>query len=196
MRRWYLAVAALALGGAGILAEEHVGVPGSNVHYPTPIVREIEGQNVKMVLTGTALRKKLVFNVYAIASYVQEGVSVRSAAELVAVNCPKQLHLVMERNVSGNDMAKAFKEAIRLNYSETSFQREINTLSEFLSRHTTQPGDHVFLTYVPNVGLDVTLVGKAAVRIENVAFARALWEIYLGRNNLGETIKRGLTSRL
>ena len=36
----------------------------------------------------------------------------------------------------------------------------------------------------------------AAAVIESPAFARAIWDIYLGRQNLGEPIKAALTSRL
>ena len=51
-----------------------------------------------MVLTGAALRQKFYFNVYAVASYVQEGAKPRTPEELAAVNCPKRLELVMERH--------------------------------------------------------------------------------------------------
>jgi hypothetical protein len=34
------------------------------------------------------------------------------------------------------------------------------------------------------------------VTIPNDKFARAVWEVYLGRKNLGSSIKTGLTSRL
>ena len=33
-------------------------------------------------------------------------------------------------------------------------------------------------------------------RLTFSAFSRAVWDIYLGRNNLGEGIKKGLVSRV
>ena len=40
------------------------------------------------------------------------------------------------------------------------------------------------------------VTGAADLMVENPTFARAVWEIYLGRNNLGEPIKAALASRL
>ena len=39
-------------------------------------------------------------------------------------------------------------------------------------------------------------VGRWLVAGTEMDFARAVWEIYLGPNNLGESIKKGLVSRL
>ena len=52
------------------------------------------------------------------------------------------------------------------------------------------------LTSIPRKGLRCEVVGKTNVSIENPVFARAIWDIYLGRQNLGESIKAGLISRL
>lgn len=40
------------------------------------------------------------------------------------------------------------------------------------------------------------LVGKAQVTVKDAAFARAVWEMYLGRRNIDEDIKKGLAERL
>src|SRR5947209_13160699 len=98
-----LAVALLVLGGAGVLAAELVGVSGSDTQFTTTMEATIDGKPVKMVLTGVALRQRLFLNVYAIFGYVQEGAKVRTPWELAAVDCPKRLHLVMERTVEGKD---------------------------------------------------------------------------------------------
>ena len=54
--------------------------------------------------------------------------------------------------------------------------------------------DRVWLTNVPGVGLCIKLEGKTEILIQNPQFSRAFWDIYLGRNNLGEDIKKGLVS--
>jgi hypothetical protein len=184
------------LGAAGAFATELVGVGGSKVHYPSDTDASLGGTPVKLVLTGTALRQKFNFNVYTIGSYVQTGVKVTSAEELAAASCCKRLHLVMERDVSGKDMAEAFRNAIRMNYPEPAFAQEVNTLSELLSSDTARRGDQILLTHLPDVGLHCLMVGKKEFVIKNVAFSRAVWEIYLGQNNLGDAIKKGLVSRL
>lgn len=188
-----LAVLALCVGAA--TANELVGVDGSKTQYVGSQVVRINGKDVKFVCTGTALRKKLVFNVYAIGSYVQEGTKVKSAEELAAADVPKRLWLVMERDVDGNDMAEAFRSAIRLNYAEPAFNDEVNKLSAFMKGLSIKQGDHVWLTHVPGVGLHCQVLNKTDLTIQNPKFSRAVWDIYLGKNNLGENFKKGLVSR-
>ncbi len=191
-----LAAIVVACGGAGTFAAEVVGVPGSSTQYTTPVEAISEGKPVQLVLTGTALRQKYFLNVYAIGSYVQQGASVRTAEELAASDSPKRLHLIMERAVAGKDMAEAFRVAIRMNYPEPAFAAEVNTLVQQLQNHTAEKGDQILLTHVPGVGLHCNLSGKAEFTIKNVHFSQAVWNIYLGKNNLGEAIKKGLVSRL
>src|SRR5262249_26397884 len=142
-----LATALLILSGA-VLASDTVGVPGSSTHYSKDVDASIGGKAVKLTLTGTALRSKLLINVYPIGSYVQQGVSVKSAEELAAADCPKRLHLVMERSVDAKDMAEAFRAAVRVNYPEPAFKAEVEQLVQFMRGQSAQKGDQVHLTHV------------------------------------------------
>jgi hypothetical protein len=196
VRSRLIAVALIFVGGAALMAADLVSVPGSSTKYWSEVEASIGGRAVKMTLTGVALRTKLIVNVYAVGSYVQQGVKVASAEELAAVDCAKRLHLYMERTVDGKDLAEAFRAAIRLNHAEPAFNDELTTLVQYLRNTSAQKGEHIFLTHVPGVGLHCSLAGKADFLIKNVAFARAVWEIYLGKKNLGENIKKGLVSRL
>lgn len=190
------ALALIGLCASLAFAAELVGVEGSGTQYPTPIELTAAGKTFKLRLTGTAMRRKLVFNVYTIGSYVQDDVKVHSADELAVVSCYKRMHLVMERDVDGKDMADAFKTAIRLNYPAPAFEAELGKLMDYMRSHPVKKGDHIWLTHLPGKGLHCIVVGKTEITIENPAFARAVWDIYLGRNNLGENIKRDLASRL
>jgi hypothetical protein len=192
MRNRILALAVVGACATAALAQEMVDVPGSHTQYPTPVETRIGDQPVTLVLTGTALRKKYFFNVYAIGSYIQAGVSVQTAEELAALDVPKQLRLVMERDVESKDMAEAFRAAIRLNYPEPAFANELATLTQALQGLTFKKGDHVRLSHVPKIGLRIDFSGQGSFQIANVAFARAVWEIYLGKNNIDEQIKRRL----
>jgi hypothetical protein len=196
VRSRILALALLGLFGAAALAAETVGVDGSQTQYPTLIESPINNKPVKLVLTGTAMRKKVLFNVYTVGSYIQEGTAVHSATDLASADVPKQLHLVMERDLDGKTMASAFRDAVRLNYASPAFDNELDTLTRFLEQTSVKKGDHVWLSHVPGVGFHGRLAGKKELLIPNGAFSKAIWEIYLGRNNLGESIKQGLTSRL
>jgi hypothetical protein len=180
----------------GSVLTETIPVPGSKNGFAAKVEREIDGRKVPLELTGVAMRKRFLFNVYAIGSYVEEGRLPRSAQDLVLLDAPKQLHLIMERDVSGQDIAENFRSAIRANYPAPEFEQEITTLAKQLSVQTLRRGDQIFLTYVPKVGLHVALAGKAEQTIPNPRFCQAVWEIYFGKNNIGAEVKQGLLSRL
>lgn len=164
--------------------------------FNAEIDRAIGERTVTMALTGSAVRKKLFFQVYAIGSYVEKGASIRSAEQLAAADVPKQLHLIMLRNVSGPDMAEAFEAITRKNYPAPMFAEEIKAFSNLLRARTASTGDHFFLTHIPKVGLEVKHLGKEAVVIRNPQFSQAVWDNYLGKTNVGEDVKRGLISKL
>lgn len=189
-------VVAVFVGSVSTVSADDVEVRGSGNSYKAAIETKVADKPVKMVLTGTALRKRAFFSVYTIGSYVEAGAAVNTPEELAAKDCPKQLHLIMERDVGGRDMADAFVSAIRQNYPEPKFAAELKTLSDFMQAQTVKKGDHVWLTHVPKVGLHCNLVGKTDVQIKDVAFSQAVWEIYLGKKNIGDAIKKGLVSRL
>jgi hypothetical protein len=190
------AVAVLALAAGVASAVELVGVRGSGTRFTTTMEATVGDKPVRLLLTGTALRQKVFVNVYALGSYVQEGVAVRTAERLAEVDCVKRLHLVMERDVDGKDMAAAFQAAVRANHPEPAFAAEVEQLTRLLQGDAARKGDHIFLTHLPGTGLHVSMAGKADFTIRNPAFSRAVWDIYLGRNNLGEGIKKGLVSRV
>lgn len=192
---WMLTMAALAIGGTA-LASDSVAVPGSGTRFLTEVETSVGGRTVTLELTGTAVRTRLIVNVYSIASYVQHGAGVTSADELARADCAKRLHLTMERTVDGKDMAEAFRSAIRQNHPEPAFTDEVNMLSQYMRNMSIRKGEQIYLTHVPGIGLHCSVAGKADLTIRNVRFSQAVWEIYLGRQNVGETIKKGLTSRL
>ncbi len=197
MRQNGLLAAAVVLGlSAAVLAAELVEVPGSGTRYPAAVDAAIGGKAVKLALTGVALRTKLFVNVYSVASYVEKGAGVSSPEALAQADCPKRLHLVMERSVDGKDMAEAFGAAVRMNHPEPQFAEEMNQLLQFMRSCPMRKGEHALLTHVPGIGLQINVAGKADFLIKNVAFSRAVWEIYLGKKNLGDAIKRALTARL
>jgi hypothetical protein len=190
-----LVLTAVVLTAGAALASEAVGVNGSKVRYPAVMEMPFDGKPVRFALTGTALRSKAIFNVYAIASYVQEGVKVGNADELAAADVYKILHLVMERDVSGKDMAEAFVTAIRRNYPQ-GFDAEVRRFDSMLGAQTLKKSQHIVLTWLPKTGLRCQVIGTLDQRVDSPAFARAVWDIYFGKQPVTPEIKAGLSSRL
>lgn len=175
---------------------ETVSLSGSGVRFSTTTEYLANAKSNKMTLTGVAMRSKFLVNVYAIASYVQEGVKPKSSDELINADIYKQLNLVMERQVDGREMAASFKASVLLNHKEEEFPEELTLLHDLFKEIKVVKGDQVKLTHLPGIGIHCQVVDKIEVTIKSVAFSKAIWEIYFGKNNLGDSIKKGLLSKL
>jgi hypothetical protein len=162
--------------------------------YPQSKVSEIGGEKVKLVKTGQAVRKKLIFSVYSVACYVPEGVKIRTAKEIVDADCPKVLHLTMLRGATGKDMAENLLAILRQNHPAPAFAKESKSLQDTMIARNADLGDQFLITHVPKVGLHFQHVGGEAIIIRDVAFSKALWENYFGKHNVGEEVKTGLLS--
>ena len=178
------------------LAADTVSLSGSGVRFSTITEYIVKEKSTKMALTGVAMRSKFLVNVYAIASYVQEGVKPKSSDEIINADVYKQLNLVMERQVDGREMASSFKSSVLLNHKEEEFPEELALLFDLFKEIKVIKGDQVKLTHLPGIGIHCQVVDKIEVTIKSVAFSKAIWEIYLGKNNLGDGIKKSLISKL
>jgi hypothetical protein len=197
MSHWtFWSLALFAIVSPASYGQELVPAPGSNVQYPTAIANFGAGldQPVDLTLTGVAMRKKLVFNVYTLASYIQAGAKVATAAELVRADVPKMLHLVMQRAVDGPSMAESFKVALAAGHPG-KFAVEQDKLSGFLHGLTAEKGQSVWIIHVPGKGVRF-VVGEEQLFVPGVAFAQAIWDIYLGPATIDAAIRTGLTSRI
>ncbi len=197
IRRHFLPAGAFGLAAWGAGADlVVVAGPTGDPRFPSTITVEIGGKPVRLSLTGTALRTKYRFRVYSVASYAQEGLAIAGPEELAAVDRPKQLHLIFERDVDGSTMAKAFRESIGRSHPAPAFATELSLLERHFVANPVKTGDHIRMTHVPGVGLGVRVNSRPEMVIRGVGFARAAWGTYFGRNNLGVALKEGLTSRL
>jgi hypothetical protein len=195
MRRFrWAAVVAIALGGVAVA--EDIPVQGSDTRFPSKMEVTVSYQPVKLALTGAALRQSRGINVYSVASYLQEGAKVKSAEQLVAVEAVKVLHLVLERNLDGATLFEGVRDGVRRNHSIDSFHAELGQLERLLRGIDMTKGQTIVLTYVPQKGLRCQAAGKVDVTVNNPAFARAIWDSYLGPRNAGEALKAALISRL
>src|SRR5262245_11761222 len=191
----YLIVAAALLAARSAIAQETIGVDGSDVQYPVKREIKVGDKPMKLKLTGAGMRKKVIFNVYTVACYIQDDFAGKSAEELAGTDTFKQLHLVLQRSVAGEDMAKAFRDAVRANYGD-EFATEMDKLTALIKSYNVEKGDHVWITYHPGYGLNVNLLGKRDEFIKGTKFGKAVWDIYLGPKNVGENVKKALVSRL
>lgn len=173
-----------------------VPVPGSDNSFKAEVTRQIgKEKDVALKLTGVALREKAWFNVYAMGSYIAKASKVKTAEDLAKADEPKMLELLMEREVDGEDMASAFRDAIRANYPK-GFDAELKKIDAYFKPKTVKPGDRIKFVHIPGSGVRCEVSGQKALFFEGVKFSKVIWDMYLGKENVSEDIKEGLVSRL
>jgi hypothetical protein len=194
MTRLFLsALAAAALTAAA--SANPVPVPGSSVKYARTTTVQVGDRPVSLKLTGVGMRTKAIFNVYAVGSYVQEGVSVRTPEELAKADATRMLHLVMERTVESADFIDALKSAVAKTYPADKFAAEFSQVAAAVGNRPARKGDHVKMTAVPGAGVRIQVADAVDVKVTNKAFAQALWEIYLGPKPIDEGLKKNLVAQ-
>lgn len=179
-----------------LYAAEPVGVPGLELSFVPKIQQIAHGKDVNLTITGTALRTKYTFKIYGMASYVQEGVAIKSAEDLGAAECVKLIHIVMQRKASGNDFIDAFQNAVGADRARKEFAKEFQKLKDAVGNATADKGETILLLYVPEAGTRIRLGKNVDATIPGASFGRAIWETYLGKNPVDNDIKKGLVSQL
>jgi hypothetical protein len=194
---WTAAILATATATGLVLADgETAPVRESQVRFPVRDQITVGYKSVRLVLTGTAVRKGHGLPLYAIGSYLEEGARAKTAEQLAAADAVKMMHVVLEVPLDGRLMFDGIRTGIRLNHSANEFTSQLGELERALRGHDLPRGQHIFLTYLPKIGLRCQAVGKAEATIAGPAFGKAIWENFLGRKSVSDEVKAGLTSRL
>ena len=115
---------------------------------------------------------------------------------LAHLDAPKALQLIMEREVEGEAMAEAFREAILAAHRAEEFPKELAAFADFFKDHPVKKDDVIWLVHRPGKGIACQIAAHEPLALDHLGFSRAVWGIYLGRKNIGADIKKGLTRYL
>lgn len=150
--------------------------------------------DVELRSTGAAIRSKLGVTIYQIESFADAGVSFANAEVLAKTDCAKRMKMTMLRAVTGRQAADSFLEIFRANNGD-KFSAEAKALADWMRANPTRRGDVVLLEHVAGKSLKVT-GPSSSIEISSTDFAAAVWRNWLGKSNVGEDVKAGLTRNL
>lgn len=187
-RRSLLAAALLAcaLAPAAAFAAEIAGVKFADT-------AQVAGRELK--LNGVGLRTKVVFKVYAAGLYLPE--KKREVAEILKLEGPRRLTLVLMRDVSSEDFGKAYMEGLEANLEQTERARlapHISKVGEMFGRMDgLKKGDVLNLDFVPGTGSTFELNGKRiSAPIPDLEYYNAMLRIWMGAKPVDASLKTGL----
>ena len=150
--------------------------------------------NAELVLNGAGLRKRVVFQVYAMGLYLPKKTS--SAAEAIGGEGPKRVAIHMLRDVGAAQFTDALADGIRENHSEgeaKAFDTQVKALSAILAEAKEAKKGRIITLDLAGGTTQVGIDGKPAGKpIEGMAFTRALLRIWLGDKPVQEDLKKAL----
>lgn len=164
--------------------------------FPVAVSAEIAGKPATMKLTGHAVRKAVGIRFYKIGSYCCTTISPSNVDALAAVDAPKQLLLVMERDVSAAILERSFRETFEKNDPDKKFVAEIQTMLSYMTQSPLKKGEHVVITHLPKTGISVRGRNQDPITVANPAFATVVWNVYMGPLGVSEDLRKGLGKRL
>jgi hypothetical protein len=146
----------------------------------------------ELALKGAWLRKRLFVQVYAMGLYIAD-----RTADPIAQGGAKRIAIHMLRDVDADTFAKALVDGMRPNHDAATMQAlepriaQLNAVMAGMKE--AKKGMAIALDWVPGIGTQVTIDGKAAGKpIEGEDFYRALLRIWVGEKPVQDDLKKAL----
>lgn len=151
---------------------------------------QVAGKELK--LNGAGLRTKIIIKVYAAGLYLPE--KKKTTAEIMKLEGPRRVTLVMMRDISMEDFGKAFMSGLDANVDTAERSKIVNQISAFGETFATldnlKKGDVLHLDWIPGSGTQAQLNGKrVGDTLPDLAFYNALLRIWIGDKPVDSSLK-------
>jgi len=148
--------------------------------FPEEVAFDAEGKNYTLDATGVSTRKKFMFKVYSIASYLEKGGSGNGDKfeRVMNPDLAKQLTMKWVRDVNAARVQDGFKQSLVKSQAPSE---ETEMFINFFGDVKT--GDETVIRYIPGGTVEVLMNGTKKGVIQNQEFANALWLVWFGNNS-------------
>ncbi|HJV68941.1 chalcone isomerase family protein [Ideonella sp.] len=155
--------------------------------------------NAKLQLNGAGIRYKAIFKVYTAGLYLPAKMGTPEAV-YGAVNAPRRIHIVMLREIDGNELGKLFTQGMEKNSPREIFAKSINGTIKmadlFSKRKKLSAGESFSVDWVPGTGTVISVNGKPESEpIKEPEFYTALMSIWLGPSPADSQLKDALLGK-
>ncbi len=194
IRRTIVLAAALAALLGAPLAQAQSATEVAGVKYDGAV----QVGNGKLLLNGAGIRYKAIFKVYTAGLYL--GAKATTTEAVLAAPGAKRMHIVMLRDIDGNELGKLFTRGMQDNASKEDFSKSIAgtiRMSEIFSlRKKLTAGENFSVDWIPGTGTVVMLNGKPAGEpIKEPEFFSSMMKIWLGHAPADVQLKDALLGK-
>jgi hypothetical protein len=154
---------------------------------------QLAGRELK--LSGLGMRSKLFVKVYAAGLYLPE--KKQNVSDILKLDGPRRVTLVMMRDVSSEDFGKAYMEGLDNNLDQAEKARlatHISKVGDMFGRMDgLKKGDVLNLDYVPGTGTVYEVNGKRlSTPLPDLDYYNAMLRIWLGNKPVDGSLKKQL----
>lgn len=152
---------------------------------------QLAGKELK--LNGAGFRiKGIFFKLYVAGLYLPQKAG--TPAEVQAIDGPRRMTLIMQREISSEDFGNAFMKGLNENSDKKEKSSIVNQTMAwgemFASLPGLKKGDVLYLDWIPGTGTQAMLNGKKmGDALPGVAFYNAVLRIWLGENAVDDALK-------
>ena len=156
-----------------------------------PDTTPVQGKQLK--LNGTALRKKLVFKVYAVGLYLET--PSQDAQQVIGSEQVKRVRMSMLRDLDKGKIVEAIIEGFKRNSADKlpALQQRLDTFCASIP--DLKKGEELVLTYAPGKGTTIQSSSGQEMSVQGRDFADALFSVWLGKNPVDEHLKEGMLGK-
>ena len=145
-----------------------------------------------LVLNGAGLRTKFIIKVYAAGLYLTE--KKNAVPEVLKLDGPRRMQLVMMRDISSEDFGQAFMSGLDHNIDNAEKSKYVSQISKFGELFGSIPGvkkgDVLHIDWIPASGTVIELNGKKLGEpIPDMGFYNAVLRIWLGERPVDSSLK-------
>jgi hypothetical protein len=155
----------------------------------------VEAGGRTLHLNGWGLCEWGVFNwdLYYAALHCEQ--TSRSGSKLVKLDRGYQIHLHFLRELTRDQMRKAFRASAEANAGKKlpRYSKRLNQLLAWM--RTVEKGDDLRFVYLPGRGTTVSFNGKLAGTIPGADWARFFLDLYVGSKPPTQALRKGLLGR-
>lgn len=153
----------------------------------------VAGKELK--LNGLGLRTKFIVKVYAAGLYLPE--KKNNVPDIMKIEGPRRLTLVMMRDISSDDFGQAFMTGINNNIDKAEKTKYVSQISKFGemfgSIESLKKGDVLHIDWIPGTGTQNELNGKKIGEVTpDVNYYNAILKIWLGDKPADSALKPAL----
>lgn len=173
-----------------------VAEPSSGVNFPAQV--SVGGANA--AITGVGLRKKAIFKVYAIASYMDASKINKAAdpyTQLLTDGPAKQITMHFVRDVDAAKIREAFEESLKSNIPSYATSPAKKNADAFLAAQVDmKTNEEIVLRWTQGGKIEMLAKGQPKATFTDSVLARGIWSIWLGAVPISADIKTGLVSKM